>query len=209
LDSFFGLLKTRDRGLPVWRKVLDFAQFIIDGGESIEDIKIFQDDEAFCCLRGEKENIAPRTARDLLYDLGEYCLSKFEDFERLLIKKVSSKLPQSDIATIDADATFIECDKKESKISYKGKPGFFPMFGFWVEHGLAIQGEFIEGYESSGSKGPSLFKKMHESDTSQNSKKKSSSRFSLVSIGCDGLLRTQSYRIYHWWKNDQCHESCY
>jgi hypothetical protein len=44
-------------------------------------------------------------------------------------------------------------------MSYHGRPGYYPMLGFWAETQMAIQGEFRQGNESPSSKALAFLKK--------------------------------------------------
>ena len=52
--------------------------------------------------------------------------------------------------TLDADATLVEAQKRDAKMSYKGLTGYRPMLGFLFESGLCLLDEFREGNESPG-----------------------------------------------------------
>lgn len=52
--------------------------------------------------------------------------------------------------TLDADATFLEGEKRDAKMSYKGLPGYMPMLGFLFESGICLLDEFREGNASPG-----------------------------------------------------------
>ena len=114
LDLHFGSLKQRKRGLLVSRQIMDIACMLIDGGERIEDIKQLRSDEGWQKIREEEKIMAPRTARDLLHRFDERGLMQFEVRERQLTHRVTKKISSEEIATIDADATFIEAHKEES-----------------------------------------------------------------------------------------------
>jgi len=159
LDLHLGYLKKRAKGLRVSRQILDLACMLIDGGERIEDIKQMRGDDGWQKIREEEKVMAPRTARDLLHRFDERGLIRFEVLERQLAHRVTKKSGSEDIATIDADATFIEAHKEESQMSYHGKPGYYPMLGFWSERGMVIQGEFRQGNEPPASKALEFLKK--------------------------------------------------
>jgi hypothetical protein len=103
--------------------------------------------------------MAPRTARDLLYKFTEDNIQRFEQLNTKLIPRILDKSKGPEQATLDVDATFIECEKKEAQYSYHRKTGYYPMLGFFAEYGLITQGEFRQGNESPGSKALNFLKK--------------------------------------------------
>ncbi len=52
--------------------------------------------------------------------------------------------------TLDVDATVIEADKEEAKVSYKGEKGYQPQMGFLFEPGLVLEDEFRDGNIPAG-----------------------------------------------------------
>jgi hypothetical protein len=52
--------------------------------------------------------------------------------------------------TLDGDATFLEGEKRDARMSYKGEPGYMPMLGFLFEAKLCLLDEFREGNASPG-----------------------------------------------------------
>lgn len=50
--------------------------------------------------------------------------------------------------TLDLDATAIESNKREARMTYKGFKGYMPLEGYLAENGLKIYDEFREGNES-------------------------------------------------------------
>lgn len=161
LDLHFGKLKERKKGLPVWRQITDLACLLIDGGSRIEDLKQLSSDEGWKKIREEDSVMAVRTARDLLYRFGEEDIKQFEKLHRQLTCRIAKKIDTT-IATLDADATFIEAHKEEAKYSYHKAPGFYPMLGFWAEKGLAVEAEFRQGNESPAAKALPFLIKMVE-----------------------------------------------
>lgn len=147
LSYHFGHHKRRKRGLKTSRQILDIACMLIDGGNRIEDIKQLAGDDAWQMIRAVNGTMAPRTARDVLHRFSEEDLQRFEVMEKHLSHRISKGIPREDTATIDADATFVEADKKEASFSYHKKRGYYPMLGFWAERATVIQGEFRDGNE--------------------------------------------------------------
>ena len=48
-------------------------------------------------------------------------------------------------------------------MSFHGKPGYYPMLGFWAEKQIALQGEFRQGNETPSSKALAFLKKCERS----------------------------------------------
>ena len=151
LSSCFDSLKKRSRGLAVGRQIQDFTCFLADGGSRVEDFKILKEDQGWLSLRGCEDFMAPRTALDLLSRFDEKAISVLENFPKKMLWEIQQRKEET-TATLDVDATFIACEKEESKMSYHKERGFYPMLGYWAETGLAVQGEFRNGNESPGSK---------------------------------------------------------
>jgi hypothetical protein len=159
LGLHFCHLKKREKGLSVARQILDIACMLIDGGDRMEDIRCLRADEGWQKIREAERVMAPRTARDVLYRFDERMLEKFEMLEKQVTHRMTKKLEHGGVATLDADATFIEAGKEESKMSYHGRRGYYPMLGFWAERGMVVQGEFRQGNESPGSRALEFLKK--------------------------------------------------
>ena len=143
----FGHHKRRKRGLKTSRQILDIASMLIDGGSRMEDIRQLAGDDAWQQIRDKSDTMAPRTARDVLYRFSAEDLARFEKMEKHMSHRISKRMGREETATIDADATFIEADKKEASFSYHKEKGYYPMLGFWAERGTVIQGEFRDGNE--------------------------------------------------------------
>jgi hypothetical protein len=152
IQNSFEHLKKSNKVLSVSRQILDICSLLIDGGACIDDLKQLRNDDGWKTLRNEPLSMSTRTAIDLLHKFKEVDIAKFEKLSSKIIKQNSNKITQSDIITIDVDATFIPSEKKHAKIGHHGIPGYYPMLGFWVEKGVSIQGEFRNGNESPGSK---------------------------------------------------------
>ena len=159
LGLHFGHLKRRARGLSVARQLLDIACMLIDGGERMEDMRDLRADEGWRRIREAERVMAPRTARDVLHRFGAKELEGFERMERQLTHRMTGRLEGTGVATMDVDATFVEAHKAESEMSYHGRPGYYPMLGFWAERGTVIQGEFRVGNESPGGKALAFLRK--------------------------------------------------
>ena len=159
LENFFGHIKRRKRGLPLWRQLLDMASLLIDGGVHISDLRQLGADTAWKSIRGDEQIMAPRTARDMVHRFTKNDLKCFEQMERTVITRIAQRTRERHLATIDADATFVEADKKEAKMSYHAKRGYYPMVGFWAETGCVLQGEFRQGNETPNAKAVDFLKK--------------------------------------------------
>lgn len=159
LGLHFGHLKIREKGLSVARQILDIACMLIDGGDRMEDMRCLRADEGWQKIREAERVMAPRTARDVLYRFDERMVERFEVMEKQLTHRMTKRLENTGVATVDADATFIEAHKEESHMSYHGKPGYYPMLGFWAERGMVLQGEFRQGNEPPGSRALEFLKK--------------------------------------------------
>jgi hypothetical protein len=73
------------------------------------------------------------------------------------VRKIAKK-GHYDVATIDADATVIEADKKECERAYTGERGYNPLFGFWAEANLVLSDMFRPGNASPAADALSFLK---------------------------------------------------
>ncbi len=66
-----------------------------------------------------------------------------------LIERVQQMRSCSE-ATLDCDATLVECEAKTAKMCYKGFPGYQPYNVYWAEQDVVLHSEFRDGNVPAG-----------------------------------------------------------
>ena len=115
------------------------------GGNRLEDIRVMREDRLLRKVMGWRRVPSADTVGRWLRKAGR------EGGDKILEKvneKVSRQVLKNDgksSYTLDIDATVIESEKKEAKMTYKGEKGYTPLLGFLSENGVCIKGDFREG----------------------------------------------------------------
>jgi hypothetical protein len=163
------LLKVIDRELPKPGSGRGYrpSQFVIPlilmfhgGGKKLEDLREIKGEMSLRELL-EMENLpASCTIGDWLRRMGE----NGEGFSGLgkanhhLVSEVTRRDKNSSY-TLDVDATVIEAEKEEARVTYKGEKGYQPQIGFLFEPGLVLEDEFREGNIPASADAVSFLKK--------------------------------------------------
>ncbi|TFG89425.1 MAG: IS1380 family transposase [Candidatus Atribacteria bacterium] len=161
LQERLGHLKVRNRGYKIEEKVMDLINMFVSGGSAISDIEELRKDEALMGTLDRDSIMACSTACEFLSQLGE---DDIENLSKIVSAAASDTLHISNraIATLDADASFIEAEKQNAEMSYNGKPGYYPMLGFIAETQGCLLGEFRDGNASPAGGALDFLKKMVE-----------------------------------------------
>jgi len=133
-----------NRGLPASEYVLSMAEMLIDGATCLEDIRLFENDEAYKEMAEIKHYPTSDAIGDWLRRHGG------PDGEQRLWRVLSSLIQSGMIGggnahTLDIDGTLIEADKGDAEMSYKGFRAYHPMLGGCVEHGFFTGSLFQQG----------------------------------------------------------------
>ena len=133
-----------NRGLPASEYVLSMAEMLIDGATCLEDIRLFENDEAYKEMAEIKHYPTSDAFGDWLRRHGG------PDGERRLWTVLSSLIQSGMVGggsdhTLDIDGTLIEADKGDAAMTYKGFRGYHPLLGGCVEHGLFTGSFFQQG----------------------------------------------------------------
>ena len=134
-----------NRGLPAREYVLSLAEMLIDGATCLEDIRMFENDEAYKEMAEIKHYPTSDAFGDWLRRHGG------ADGERRMWNGVLSPLLQSGMVgrgsdqILDIDGTLIEADKGDAAMTYKGFRGYHPLVGGCVEQGLFAGSLFQQG----------------------------------------------------------------
>src|SRR6267143_495781 len=131
-----------NRGLEASEYVLSLAEMLIDGATYLEDIRLFQDDEAYKELVEVKDYPTSDALGDWLRRHGD------RDGEKRLwtvISSVIQTMTGGSGLTLDIDGTLIEADKGDAQMTYKGFRGYHPLVGGSVELSLFTGSQFQQG----------------------------------------------------------------
>ena len=118
---------------------------LIDGATCLEDIRSFENDEAYKEMTEVKHYPTSDAIGDWLRRHGG------PDGEKRLWSVLSSLLQSgmtggtSSGLTLDIDGTLIEADKGDAEFTYKGFRGYHPLLGGSLELGLFVGSRFQQG----------------------------------------------------------------
>lgn len=131
-----------DRGLDASEYVLALSEMIIDGATSLEDIRLFENDEAY----KEMAEIRHYPSSDAIGDwLRRHGGSDGQGRLWTVIFSLIQTLTGSSGLVLDIDGTLIEADKGDAKMTYKDFRGYHPLVGGSVELGLFVGSRFQQG----------------------------------------------------------------
>lgn len=131
-----------NRGLPASQFVLSIAEMLIDGATCLEDVRLFEDDEAY----KEMAEIMHYPTSDALGDwLRRHGGPDGEQRLWSVISTVIQSMAGGTGHTLDIDGTLIEADKGDAAFTYKGFRGYHPLVGGCVEQGLFTGSFFQQG----------------------------------------------------------------
>ena len=153
-------LKKRERGYSVSEYTLSLIGMIVAGGESLEDISMFDGDEGTRKLFGAERLPAANSLGEFLRRFESSLLIKLADYNTMLALKLH-KLEKLDKITIDIDSTLIECYKENAKRTYKGFYGYDPLLAMIAETGSVIRGIFREGNQAPQANNLSLLRQIN------------------------------------------------
>ena len=138
------------RGFAARDYIKPLSMMLYGGGEAIEDVRELRGDEVMGELC-ELERVPSSSAiGDWLRRMG--CRGGVLGMEGVndgISQKVLQK-DQREGYTLIIDPTFIESDKSQARLTYKGFKGYRPVVATLKELGLAIAYEFREGNDSGG-----------------------------------------------------------
>lgn len=153
-------LKSRKRGLSASEMVESLLAMWAAGGERAEDLDQFRQDQALALLLGH-ELPAAQSARDFLAQFHAADLPLLHDSKASVPAETAALLglAKADAelvldlqcrrpiktATLDIDATVIQCDKRAAKRAYDGNRGYQPVLALWAEHDVILADEFRDG----------------------------------------------------------------
>ena len=156
-----GLKKLVDRYLPVAGSNRGYAPSVFadtlvlmlqGGGRSLEDTRELNRESALLGLLGREDIPDPATLGDWLRRMGDPATGgKGLAGLGVVRDEINRRILRRDVRkeyTLDADATFVEGEKRDAQWSYLKAKGYMPMLGFLFEVGICLHEEFREGNES-------------------------------------------------------------
>jgi hypothetical protein len=159
--------KRRKRGLSPSELAEGLFALWLAGGERCEDLEVLREDAALAGLLGHGLPAA-QTARDFLdafhaeelplLQQGERAsvpaesapLAGLGEVNRKVLATIQQRLPQHR-ATLDVDATVLECAKRSALLTYDGRRGYQPVVVAWAEADAILTEEFRDGNVPAGS----------------------------------------------------------
>lgn len=132
--------------------VLPILLMLHGGGRSIEDLREVALDEGLRDLVGLEKVPSVDAVGDWLRRMGSG--AGLEGAAAVNHKLLARALRDDERRgyTLDIDATGIEAEKKEARMTYKGFKGYMPMVGHLAENGMIVGEEFREGNISPGTR---------------------------------------------------------
>ena len=131
-----------NRGLEASEFVLTIAEMLIDGATCLEDIRLFEDDEAY----KEMAEIKHLPTSDALGDwLRRHGGTDGEKRLWTVISSLIQTMAGGSGLTLDIDGTLIEAEKGDAEMTYKGFRGYHPLLGGCTELGLFTGSLFQQG----------------------------------------------------------------
>lgn len=134
------------RGYRPSQFVMPLILMFHGGGKKLEDLREIKGEVSLRELL-EMENLpASCTIGDWLRRVGENSkgLPGLGRVNYHLVSEVILR-DERNSYTLDVDASIIESEKEEAKVTYKGEKGYQPQMGFLFEAGLVLEDEFREG----------------------------------------------------------------
>jgi hypothetical protein len=131
--------------------VLPLLLMLLGGGRSLEDLRQIRNDTGLCGLLGLDHIPSTDAVGDWLRRSGSgRGLAGLAAVNRQLLAQALAD-DECTAYTLDIDATGIEAEKKQARMTYKGFKGYMPIVGHLAERGLILGDEFREGNASPGS----------------------------------------------------------
>lgn len=150
-------VKERKRGYAVSEMVMDLVMLSAAGGECLDDLRILGSDEGLKLLTGQERLPAANTAGEFLRKMGRRDIRVLRRGQQKIVREVLEKKKIKKI-TLDVDATLLESEKAEAKMSYKGERGYMPLLCYIPEVDLFQAGVFRPGNASPGANAVSFLR---------------------------------------------------
>ena len=139
-----------NRGYQPWHYIKPLLLMLYGGGRHIEDLREIREDKALRTLISLKKFPSPSSVGDWLVRMGNgKGLTGLKQVNWKVVQEILDREQQNEY-TLWIDATLIESEKAEAKMSYKGVKGYQPLLAGLKEVPLILEHEFREGNESPG-----------------------------------------------------------
>ncbi len=134
------------RGYKPSQFVMPLILMFHGGGKKLEDLREIKGEISLRELLEMDSLPASCTIGDWLRRMGKdgKGLCGLGRVNRRLVREVILRDKRGSY-TLDIDASVIESEKQEAKVTYKGEKGYQPQMGFLFEAGLVLEDEFREG----------------------------------------------------------------
>ncbi len=134
-----------NRGYQAWSYIEPLLLMLVGGGRHIEDLREIRDDKPLRALVGVRRMPSLSTFGDWLVRAGRKGGHRaMREVDEEIAEAIVKRTGTADY-TLDVDATVIEAEKKEAKMTYKGMPGYQPQLGYLAENGICLTHEFRQG----------------------------------------------------------------
>ena len=131
-----------NRGFDASDYILALSEMIIDGATCLEDIRLFENDEAY----KEMAEVRHYPSSDAFGDwLRRHGGTDGEERLWTVISSLIQTLTGGSGLTLDIDGTLIEADKGDAQPTYKGFRGYHPLVGGCTDLGLFVGSRFQPG----------------------------------------------------------------
>ena len=131
-----------NRGFDASDYVLTLTEMLIDGATYLEDVRLFENDEAY----KEMAEVRHYPTSDAIGDwLRRHGGTDGEQRLWTVISSLIQTMSGGSGLTLDIDGTLIEADKGDAQMTYKDFRGYHPLVGGSVELGLFAGSRFQHG----------------------------------------------------------------
>lgn len=159
-------LKERDRGPTEAQWVEVLTMLHLAGGTSLEDLRIFKQDDGLCRLWNVPTMVSARSALDFLKRFHDPDLEMSQPGKAVIVPQTEGlsglgrvnahllaqvqKHHPVDVATLDLDASIHPCNKREALVAYEHGRAYQPVIVVWSEQKLVVHDEFRDGNVPAG-----------------------------------------------------------
>ena len=159
-------LKKRHRGPTEAQWVEVLTMLHLSGGTSLEDLRIFEQDDGLCRLWKIPSMVSARSALDFLKRFHDPSLEMSRPGKAVIVPeseglralgRVNTHLAAQvqlhrpvDQATLDIDASIHPCNKREALIAYEHGRAYQPVIVVWSEQKFILHDEFRDGNVPAG-----------------------------------------------------------
>lgn len=131
-----------NRGFPASEFVIPLMEMTIDGATHLEDIQLFEDDEAY----KELADVFQYPSADAIGDwLRRHGTAKEETALWTVMATMIEALTKGSKLTLDIDGSFIAADKGDAVMTYKWFRGYHALLAGCTEMGLFTLSRFQQG----------------------------------------------------------------